>query len=56
MDTRANTELRTRVIASGPAVMGGDLRETVAGLNDGGKVLRGERKWDVELCWDGRIG
>lgn len=56
VDTRASFDYRTRVIASGPAGMGYDLRAVVAGLNDGGKVWKGDRKFDVDLHWDDRMG
>lgn len=56
METRASTKCRTRVVASGPASMGSDLRGAVASMNDGAKVWRGDRKWDVSLDWDDRIG
>ena len=54
MESRAQTEYRTRVIASGPASMGQDLRTVVAKRNDGGKVLKGDMRWDVDLTWDDR--
>ncbi|EHK96143.1 putative Ferric/cupric reductase transmembrane component 1 [Glarea lozoyensis 74030] len=56
LEGRARRELRTRVVASGPAGMGRDLRGAVAGVNDAGRVWRGERAWDVELVWDDRMG
>lgn len=56
MDSRASSEYRTRVIASGPAEMGHDLRSAVAASNDGGRVWKGDRKWDVSLDWDDRMG
>ncbi|KAH8592699.1 ferric reductase like transmembrane component-domain-containing protein [Bisporella sp. PMI_857] len=40
---------RTRVIASGPAGMGHDLRSAVAQCNYASRVLKGERTWDVDL-------
>jgi ferric-chelate reductase len=55
-ETRASFDYRTRVIASGPAGMGYDLGAALAGLNDGGKVWKGERKWDVDLHRDDRMG
>lgn len=54
MESRAQTEYRTRVIASGPASMGEDLRTVVAKCNDGGRVLKGDMRWDVDLTWDDR--
>lgn len=54
MEQRAQTEYRTRVVASGPAGMGEDLRAVVAKCNNGGKVLRGDMRWDVDLTWDDR--
>jgi NAD(P)H-flavin reductase len=56
MATRAQAVFRTRVIASGPPGMGRDLREAVAGCNDGAKVFRGAMEADVELHWDDRMG
>lgn len=56
METRASFDYRTRIIASGPAEMGYDLRAVVAGLNNGGRVWRGEKRWDVDLHWDDRMG
>ncbi|KAG9238101.1 putative Ferric/cupric reductase transmembrane component 1 [Amylocarpus encephaloides] len=56
LDTRACSEYRTRVIASGPAGMGQDLRAAVASVNDGSKVWKGDRRWDVSLDWDDRMG
>lgn len=55
IETRANFDYRTRVIASGPAGMGQDLKAAVARMNDGGKVWEGERRWDVDLHWDDRM-
>jgi hypothetical protein len=48
--------IRTRVIGSGPASMGHDLRAAVAKWNDGPKVLRDEKLWDMSLDWDDRMG
>lgn len=56
VEDRARGEYRTRVVASGPAGMGKDLRGAVAGVNRAGKVWRGERRWDVGLEWDDRMG
>jgi len=56
MDARANTDYRTRVIASGPQGIGQDLRSIVAECNDGTRVLKGENRWDVDLHWDDRNG
>jgi NAD(P)H-flavin reductase len=56
LETRARNGFRTRVIASGPQSMGADLRNSVAACNDSCKVWRGERRWDVELEWDDRMG
>lgn len=56
METRADTSFRTRVVASGPNIMGKDLRSAVARQNDAGKVMKGEKRWDVELEWDDRTG
>lgn len=56
IETRSGFDYRTRVIASGPAGMGYDLRVAVAMLNDGGKVWKGERRCDVDLHWDDRMG
>jgi hypothetical protein len=44
------------VIGSGPANMGYNLRAGVATYNDGLKVFRDEKLWDVSLHWDDRIG
>ncbi|CAL3967199.1 unnamed protein product [Diplocarpon coronariae] len=56
LDARVNSAYRTRVIASGPASMGHDLRRVVAASNDGGKVWKDDKRWDVELDWDDRMG
>lgn len=40
MNKRAEQAYRTRVIASGPASMGIDLRDAVARENDGGRVWK----------------
>ncbi|PBP18615.1 ferric-chelate reductase [Diplocarpon rosae] len=55
LDARANSAYRTRVIASGPAGMGHDLRRAVAASNDAGKVWKDDRRWDVGLEWDDRM-
>ncbi|KAF1993568.1 hypothetical protein P154DRAFT_449822 [Amniculicola lignicola CBS 123094] len=47
---------RTRVIGSGPAALGTDLRKAVAGRNGGAGVWRGDERGDVELVWDDRLG
>ncbi|KAK2756700.1 hypothetical protein FQN54_005146 [Arachnomyces sp. PD_36] len=44
---------RTQVVGSGPEGMGRDLREAVAGVNDGGAVWRGEGG-EVRFEWDNR--
>lgn len=54
METRTDSAYRTRVIASGPRGMGGDLRAAVAASNDGAKVWRNEKRFDVSLEWDDR--
>lgn len=54
METRADSAYRTKVIASGPRGMGGDLRAAVAASNDGAKVWRNEKRFDVSLEWDDR--
>lgn len=56
VEQRAQAGMRTRVLASGPQGMGRELREVVAGLNDGGRVVKGERRWDVDLHCDDRMG
>jgi NAD(P)H-flavin reductase len=56
LESRAHTGYRTRVIASGPAGMGHDLRAAVAVVNNGTRVWNGERNFDVELEWDNRVG
>lgn len=56
VESRASSKWRTRVIASGPASMGSDLRAAVAALNDGGKVWRDDRRFDISLDWDDRMG
>lgn len=55
-DSRSSSAFRTRVIGSGPASMGHDLRAAVAKWNDGPKVLRDEKLWDMSLDWDDRMG
>ncbi|PSN65322.1 ferric-chelate reductase-like protein [Corynespora cassiicola Philippines] len=45
----------THVVASGPGGMISELRGVVAGVNDGGKVWRGETRWDVKLVCDDRL-
>ena len=54
METRASFDDRTRVISSGIAEMEHGLR-AVAGLNSGGSVRKGEKRWDVDLHWDDRM-
>ncbi len=44
----------TVVYASGPGLMTSQLRSTVAKLNDGGKVWKGEERYAVELVCDDR--
>ncbi|KAF4547905.1 Ferric reductase like transmembrane component-containing protein 5 [Elsinoe fawcettii] len=46
---------RTAVYASGPGEMITELRREVAGVNDGGKVWRGDSRGDVELTCDDRL-
>lgn len=45
----------TSVYASGPGGLVSDLREAVASCNHGGKVFRGQERWDVELINDDRM-
>lgn len=45
----------TDVFASGPGEMISDLRRIVAGVNQGGRVLKGEERWDVRLTCDDRL-
>jgi hypothetical protein len=52
---RAISSYTTRIIGSGFGGTGGDLRIAVAAFNDGRKVWRGEKIWDVSLDWDGRM-
>lgn len=54
MEARAVSAFRTRVVASGPRGMGSDLRAAVASANDGGKVWKGDGRFDVSLEWDDR--
>ena len=54
MEERAVSAFRTRVVASGPRGMGSDLRAAVASVNDGGKVWKGDGRFDVSLEWDDR--
>ncbi|CAG8949888.1 hypothetical protein HYFRA_00004216 [Hymenoscyphus fraxineus] len=56
LESRAQSNLKTRVVASGPQSMGADLRSAVARANDGSKVWKGDMRWDVELEWDDRMG
>jgi NAD(P)H-flavin reductase len=56
LSSRASSLHRTRVVASGPASMGHDLRAAVAISNDGSKVWKDDRKFDVSLEWDDRMG
>lgn len=46
---------RTDVFASGPGEMISDLRQIIAGLNNGGQVWRGEDRGDVRLTCDDRL-
>ncbi|TLD04988.1 uncharacterized protein PgNI_09242 [Pyricularia grisea] len=46
---------RTMVFASGPGSMITDLRASVAALNNGGEVKRGNERFDVELREDNRL-
>jgi ferric-chelate reductase len=45
----------TSVFASGPGGMISDLRDIVASCNSGGKVWRGEERFDVSLVCDDRL-
>lgn len=45
----------TDVFASGPGEMLSDIRQIVAGVNDGGAVMKGEDRWDVRLTCDDRL-
>ncbi|KAL8393919.1 hypothetical protein RB595_003614 [Gaeumannomyces hyphopodioides] len=45
----------TAVFASGPLSMVGELRAAVARANDGGKVWRGDGRFDVRLVSDDRV-
>ncbi|KAJ5145468.1 uncharacterized protein N7515_000032 [Penicillium bovifimosum] len=45
----------TSVFASGPGGMVSDLRDIVASCNSGGKVWRGEERFDVDLICDDRL-
>ncbi|KAI0598838.1 ferric reductase like transmembrane component-domain-containing protein [Biscogniauxia sp. FL1348] len=45
----------TRVYASGPGGMISDLRSIVAGCSEGGKVWRGNERFDVSLTCDDRL-
>lgn len=55
-EERAINLYSTRVIASGPASMGHDLRRAVASCNDTGKVLKGDMRYNISLDWDDRMG
>ncbi len=55
-ECRASSTFRTRVIGSGPASRGHDLRAVVARCNDGLKAFKDEKLWDVSLDWDDRMG
>ncbi|KAF2275402.1 uncharacterized protein EI97DRAFT_73690 [Westerdykella ornata] len=50
-----NVRGRTQVFASGPGEMVSELRKVVAGVNNGGKVWKGEERWDVRLTCDDRL-
>ncbi|KAH9901765.1 ferric reductase like transmembrane component-domain-containing protein [Xylariomycetidae sp. FL2044] len=45
----------TRVFASGPGGMCSDLRSSIAACNDGGKVWRGNERFDISLICDDRL-
>ncbi|KAE8148900.1 ferric reductase like transmembrane component-domain-containing protein [Aspergillus avenaceus] len=45
----------TRVVASGPAGLISLLRDTVAHLNDPGRVWKGQERYDVQLVCDDRL-
>lgn len=47
---------RTRVVASGPAALGTDIRAVVAARNAVGGVWRGDEKGDIDCVWDDRMG
>jgi ferric-chelate reductase len=48
-ESYASSGHRTRVIESGPASMGHDLRAAVAACNDGRKVWKDEKIYNVYL-------
>jgi ferric-chelate reductase len=45
----------TTVFASGPGGMVSDLRRIVAGCNAGGRVWKGDQRYDVKLVCDDRL-
>lgn len=47
---------RTRVVASGPAALGTDIRAAVAARNSAGSVWKGDERFDVDCVWDDRMG
>lgn len=55
-EDRAIALYSTRVIASGPASMGQDLRSAVAACNDTRKVMKGDMRFNISLDWDDRMG
>lgn len=46
---------KTSVFASGPGEMISDLRKTIATVNNGKRVWRGEERYDVRLTCDNRL-
>lgn len=45
---------RIQVLGSGPSGLGRDLRESVAGCNDGVRAWKGDVGGEVSLYWDSR--
>jgi NAD(P)H-flavin reductase len=57
LEERVAMQFRSRVVGSGPAGMGHDLRKAVAAHNDFKMIWKGEQaRHDVELHWDDRMG